>query len=66
MLFRSTGTGAAPGGAFSGWSHVEYIYNKVVEASSSFLVQKPAARGIHQNYELSNFAYLKVGGGPPV
>lgn len=64
--FTSTGTGPAPGGAFSGWSHVEYIYNKVVEASSSFLVQKPAARGIHQNYELSNFAYLKVGGGPPV
>lgn len=45
-----------PGGAFSGWSEVDYRYLSTTDATAKMTLQKPVLRLIHQQYITSNFS----------
>lgn len=49
-----------PGGAFSGWSVVDYRYMGDVDATAKMNLQKPVLRLIHQMYETSDFSKFRL------
>jgi hypothetical protein len=58
--FPDANSGGAPGGAYSGWSVVDYAYAAKDENSANLLVHIPILRQIHRIYGASNFARLEL------
>lgn len=56
--FPDAATGPEPGGAFSGWCEVDYLYHE--KPDNGALIQQPYLRTIHQMYEYSNFARFEL------
>lgn len=49
-----------PGGAFSGWSEVDYRYLNTTDDTAKMTLQKPVLRLIHKQYETSDFSKLEL------
>ncbi|GIW60298.1 MAG: hypothetical protein KatS3mg087_1364 [Patescibacteria group bacterium] len=52
--------GQMPGGAFSGWSVVDYLYTPLPEGASGMTIQRPYMRVVHEVYGYSDFDLLEI------